>query len=110
MVANRKVAIKSYRPCFPCPDYLPAYMVSSAFLWYVTPTKSQQRFYAEALGCNRLQGPHIVPFIGVYSIYEHPMALVFKFRVAETSEGIWGTPMVPGTEVPLICHFINWFR
>ena len=34
-MGDRKVAIKSYRPSFPCPDYLPFYEVSGAYLRYV---------------------------------------------------------------------------
>lgn len=77
-MGNRKVAIKAYRYSLPCPDDSPIYMVSGVYLRYVTSTESRQRFCAEALGCSRLKGPHIVPFIGVYSTPNHPMALVFE--------------------------------
>ena len=31
------------------------------------------------LACTRLSNKHVVPFIGVYSTPEHPLALVFEF-------------------------------
>ena len=79
-IGNRKVAIKVYR-YDSSSNYSVTYAVSANCSCTVYPIdlKSLQRFRNEVFACSRLNGGNIVPFIGVYSTPEHPLALVFEF-------------------------------
>jgi hypothetical protein len=80
MMGNHKVAIKSYR-CYSSSDRLPTYVVCRTNVWRVPCQLKvhQQRFYKEALACSCLRHQNVVPFIGMYSTPEHPLALIFDF-------------------------------
>ena len=79
-VGDRKVALKSYR-CHSSADYMPTYKVGHPSpLCVLCPlTANQQRFYHEVSAYIHLSHDCVVPFIGVYSTREHPLALVFEF-------------------------------
>ena len=42
-------------------------------------TADRQRFYHEVFACTRLSDQNVVPFVGVYSTWEHTFAPVFGF-------------------------------
>ena len=67
----------------------------------------RQRFCAEALGCSGLKSPHIVPFIGVYSTLEHPMALVFEFKDHQDLEVYLENAKGPGRERELVRFHVH---
>jgi hypothetical protein len=57
-MGDRKVAIKSYRPSFPCPDYVPIYEVSGAYLQYVPSSESlSAEVPRRSTGMQTPQGP-----------------------------------------------------
>jgi len=86
---GRPVVVKSLR-LFSCPEFDPAevgIVSPHPSSWAETVlTAYSQRFLVEASASNQLSHPNIVPFIGVYSTPNHPLALVYEMMKNDLGE------------------------